>query len=49
MSVGVFPLQSAEASKVVTELEKVFGEGSNSPEASDLFLICDSICSRTWA
>ena len=26
MSVGVFPLQSAEAGKVVTELEKMFGE-----------------------
>ncbi|MGH8029950.1 MAG: secretin N-terminal domain-containing protein, partial [Arenimonas sp.] len=33
MSVGVFPLQSAEASKVVTELEKVFGEGSRTPVA----------------
>jgi general secretion pathway protein D len=33
MSVGVFPLQSAEASKVVTELEKVFGEGSKTPVA----------------
>ena len=33
MSVGVFPLQSAEASKVVTELEKVFGEGSKTPLA----------------
>jgi general secretion pathway protein D len=33
MSVGVFPLQSAEADKVVTELEKVFGEGSKTPVA----------------
>lgn len=33
MSVGVFPLQSAEASKVVTELEKIFGEGSKTPLA----------------
>ncbi len=33
MSVGVFPLQAAESSKVVSELEKVFGEGSKSPLA----------------
>jgi general secretion pathway protein D len=33
MSVGVFPLQSAEASKVVGELEKVFGEGGKTPLA----------------
>ena len=33
MSVGVFPLQSAEAPKVVSELEKVFGEGGKSPLA----------------
>jgi len=33
MSVGVFPLQSAEATKVVTELEKMFGEGSKTPLA----------------
>ncbi|MEO8162011.1 MAG: secretin N-terminal domain-containing protein [Arenimonas sp.] len=33
MSVGVFPLQSAEASKVVTGLEKMFGEGSKTPLA----------------
>ena len=33
MSVGVYPLQSAEAVKVVSELEKVFGEGSKSPVA----------------
>lgn len=33
MSVGVFTLQSAEASKVVTELEKVFGEGGKTPLA----------------
>jgi general secretion pathway protein D len=33
MSVGVFPLQSAEAAKVVAELEKVFGEGGKTPLA----------------
>jgi general secretion pathway protein D len=33
MSVGVFPLQSAEASKVVTELEKIFGENGKTPLA----------------
>ncbi|KFN43183.1 hypothetical protein N789_11515 [Arenimonas oryziterrae DSM 21050 = YC6267] len=33
MSVGVFPLQSAEASKVVGELEKIFGEGGKTPIA----------------
>lgn len=33
MSVGVFPLQSAEASKVVTSLEEVFGENGKSPLA----------------
>ena len=33
MSVGVFPLQSAEASKVVTSLEGVFGENGKSPLA----------------
>ena len=33
MSVGVYPLQSAEATKVVTQLEKVFGEGSKTPLA----------------
>jgi general secretion pathway protein D len=33
MSVGVFPLQSAQASKVVGELEKVFGEGGKTPLA----------------
>ena len=31
MSVGVFPLQSGKASKVVADLEKVFGEQSKSP------------------
>lgn len=31
MSVGMFSLQQAEASKVVTELEKIFGESSNTP------------------
>lgn len=33
MSVGVFPLQSAQATKVVSELEKVFGEGGKTPLA----------------
>ncbi|MGH8081009.1 MAG: secretin N-terminal domain-containing protein, partial [Lysobacter sp.] len=31
MSVGVFPLESGKASKVVSDLEKVFGEQSKSP------------------
>jgi general secretion pathway protein D len=33
MSVGVFPMQQAEAAKTVTELEKIFGDGSNTPLA----------------
>ena len=33
MSVGVFPLQSAQATKVVSDLEKVFGEGARTPIA----------------
>nr|WP_246072112.1 type II secretion system secretin GspD [Lysobacter aestuarii] len=33
MSVGVFPIQSGKASEVVADLEKVFGEQSNSPVA----------------
>lgn len=33
MSVGIFPLQSAEADKVVTELDKVFGENGKTPLA----------------
>ncbi len=33
MSVGVFPIQSGKASAVVADLEKVFGEQSNSPVA----------------
>lgn len=33
MSVGVFPLQSAQASKVVAALEKVFGESGKTPLA----------------
>jgi general secretion pathway protein D len=33
MSVGVFPLQSADAVKVVSELDKMFGEGSKTPLA----------------
>jgi general secretion pathway protein D len=31
MSVGVFPLQSADSAKVVDELEKVFGENAKTP------------------
>lgn len=33
MSVGVYPLQSGKATKVVADLEKVFGEQSKSPVA----------------
>jgi general secretion pathway protein D len=33
MSVGIFPLQSSEVSKVVAELEKVFGESGKTPLA----------------
>jgi general secretion pathway protein D len=33
MSVGVFPMQQAEAAKTVTELEKIFGDASNTPLA----------------
>ena len=33
MSVGVYPLQSSKANKVVQDLEKVFGEQSKSPVA----------------
>ena len=33
MSVGVYPLQSSKAQKVVSDLEKVFGEQSKSPVA----------------
>lgn len=33
MSVGVFPLQSSRAGKVVQDLEKVFGEQSKTPSA----------------
>ncbi len=33
MSVGIFPLQSAEASKIVTELDKIFGESGKTPLA----------------
>lgn len=33
MSLGVFPLQSAEATKVSAELEKLFGESGNTPLA----------------
>jgi general secretion pathway protein D len=33
MSVGVFPLQSGKATKVVADLEKVFGEQGKSPVA----------------
>jgi general secretion pathway protein D len=33
MSVGVFPLETGRASKVVADLEKVFGESSKTPSA----------------
>ncbi|MEG3193638.1 secretin N-terminal domain-containing protein, partial [Lysobacter sp. D1-1-M9] len=33
MSVGVYPLQSGKATRVVADLEKVFGESSESPVA----------------
>ncbi len=33
MSVGVYPLQSGDAGKMVTELEKVFGESGKTPLA----------------
>lgn len=33
MSVAIFPMQQAEAGKTVTELEKIFGDGSNTPLA----------------
>ena len=33
MSIGIFPLERVEAMTVAPELEKVFGEGSNSPLA----------------
>lgn len=33
MSVGVFPLETSRASKVVADLEKVFGENSKTPSA----------------
>lgn len=33
MSVGVFPLESGNAAKVVADLEKVFGENSKTPSA----------------
>jgi len=33
MSVGVFPLQTGKATKVVADLEKIFGEQSKSPGA----------------
>lgn len=36
MSVGVFPLQSAEAAKIVDELNAIFGEGGSTP-VSGLF------------
>jgi len=31
MSVGIFPLQSAEAAQIVDELNRVFGEGGSTP------------------
>ncbi|MGQ0800097.1 MAG: type II secretion system secretin GspD [Pseudomarimonas sp.] len=33
MSVGVFTLQQSDAAEVITEMEKIFGEGSNTPLA----------------
>lgn len=33
MSVGVFPLETGQATKVVADLEKVFGEASKTPSA----------------
>ncbi|WDS35683.1 type II secretion system secretin GspD [Pseudoxanthomonas sp.] len=33
MSVGVFPLETGQATKVVADLEKVFGESSKTPSA----------------
>ncbi|SEK45741.1 type II secretion system protein D (GspD) [Pseudoxanthomonas sp. GM95] len=33
MSVGVFPLETGQATKVVADLEKVFGENSKTPSA----------------
>lgn len=33
MSIGVYPLQSSQADKVVQELERVFGEGGKTPVA----------------
>lgn len=33
MSVGVFPLETGQATKVVSDLEKVFGEASKTPSA----------------
>ncbi len=33
MSVGVFTLQQAEAAQVISEMEKIFGEGGNTPLA----------------
>lgn len=33
MSVGVFPIQSGKAEKVVADLEKIFGESSKTPSA----------------
>ncbi len=33
MSVGVFTLQQSDAAEVISEMEKIFGEGSNTPLA----------------
>lgn len=33
MSVGIFPMQQAEATKAVGELEKIFGDSANTPMA----------------
>lgn len=39
MSVGVFPLERVEASTVVPEIEKIFGEGGPTP-----WLDCSASC-----
>lgn len=44
MSVGIFPLVQAEASKVVGELEKLFGDGANTPMAGMFrFLVLEGV------
>ena len=44
MSVGIFPLMQAEAGTVVGELEKLFGEGANTPMAGMFrFLVLEGV------